>query len=317
MGRKGIIGEPFAAPDGGRNTVFRGATSHQRPPRVSYFVRRLGVGCFPMIGSPEINKVLRRELSPTLRSNGFHSVTARKAWAWYEKAIWVFEIRAVGSHFSSVTGWPPMSVGVWLGVFHLDQTCASEIKKDAKGRLIPAEFLCHLRSELTCTIDQSRLTRHLSNPAERKRDDIWWIEPDGSNTEEVVANIRQQLLEQGLSWYRQQPKCAAVKFPITIKGAVDQILLETTESMKSKLRGFEGSERDLRASASQLEGEMRIRDMLDVWGTPDLYWQLPADCKQPETTPVFFLIKCWQRLRRQGPSAQRGNSEASRRRTKR
>jgi hypothetical protein len=32
-------GEPVAAPDGGRITVFRGATSHQRPPRVSWIVR--------------------------------------------------------------------------------------------------------------------------------------------------------------------------------------------------------------------------------------------------------------------------------------
>jgi hypothetical protein len=153
----------------------------------------------------------------------------------------------------------------------------------------------------------------LPTPPSRKRDDISWIESDGSNTEDVIANIRQRFLEQGLPWYRQQPKYAQVKFPSTIKGAVDQILRETSESMKFKLRRFAGDEGELRARASELAGEMKIREMLNVWGTPDLYWQLPPDFKQQETMPAFFVVKCWQRLRRQRASAKHRTSETGQR----
>jgi len=99
-----------------------------------------------------------------------------------------------------------MSVCVWLGVFFTDQPIHFEIKQDSKGRLIPEEVVCHERSHLDCTLDQTRFTRALSNQAERRRTDIWWFAPDGSNMEEAVANIRQRFFDQGLLWYHQKSK---------------------------------------------------------------------------------------------------------------
>jgi hypothetical protein len=159
-----------------------------------------------MIGSPEINKLLRRHLCQALRENGFADVAARKAWGWHDRSIWVFEIRAVGKTFSEVTSWPPMSVCVWLGVYFEDRPPDFIIKKDAKGRLIPEEYICHERSHLDCTLDQKRFTKNLALRAERRRTDIWWFAPDGSNMEEAVLNIRQRFIEQGLPWYHQKSR---------------------------------------------------------------------------------------------------------------
>lgn len=97
-----------------------------------------------------------------------------------------------------------MSVCVWLGVFFENRSTDFVIKRDAKGRLVPDETTCHERSILECSLDQTRFIKNLSNPAERRRTDIWWFAPDGTNMEEAVINIRQQFFAKGLLWYRQK-----------------------------------------------------------------------------------------------------------------
>ncbi|NHM33577.1 hypothetical protein [Neobacillus terrae] len=58
-----------------------------------------------------------------------------------------------------------------------------------------------LQKQLYCNLDQSIYTVSLDNPAEKKRNDIWWIDPDGSNIEEVINNIKQSFLSDGLVWF--------------------------------------------------------------------------------------------------------------------
>src|SRR5512146_2609875 len=99
-----------------------------------------------MISSPEINKILRKTLSPILRENGFTVVQARKAWGWHDHCVWVLSIRAVGNYFSLVTGWPPMSVGVWTGVYYdfiPEDSRSAYVDVDTEGRLRPDEVACH------------------------------------------------------------------------------------------------------------------------------------------------------------------------------
>jgi hypothetical protein len=148
-----------------------------------------------------LNKALRVHVPPILRTTGFQYVDARNAWHWRtEDCICVFNIRAVGSNFSEVTGWPPGSVGVWLGVFFTFTPRPTGMRVDDQGRLRPAEHICHMRSELVSGVDQSSSTRHLFNPAERERKDIWWVEPDGSNADDVARDVSRSLLSQGLPW---------------------------------------------------------------------------------------------------------------------
>ena len=158
-----------------------------------------------MISSPDMNKLLRRHLSPILRDSGFTKVSARKSWGWHGHCTWVLQIRAVGNYFSQVTGWPPMSVCVWTGIYYdfVPFRGHTPPKTDNKGRLIPDEVYCHMRSHLSCTLDQKVYTKALSNLPERSRKDIWWFESDGSNMTEAVKNIVQCFVSEGEQWFRR------------------------------------------------------------------------------------------------------------------
>src|SRR5262245_62011295 len=154
------------------------------------------------IGSPEINKVLRRYVRPVLTENGFHITEPRKAWGWHPPCIWAMHIRAVGSYFSDVTGWPPMSVSVRVGTYYefIPVPDNSHPKIDAAGRLRPDVAECHRTSTIHSSLDQSSRTSALHNAAERRRTDLWWIDADGNNLADVAENIILCILEQGIPW---------------------------------------------------------------------------------------------------------------------
>lgn len=155
-----------------------------------------------MIGSLEINKVIRKILTPTLKENGFTKVNTRHNWAFIDHCIWVLDIAAVGKYFSDVTGWPPMSIHVELGIYYdFLPPENSDIKTGSKGELLPKVHQCQLRNDLFCNIDQANYTSHLNNSAEADRKDIWWIETDGSNIEEVISDIKHSFLNSGLDWF--------------------------------------------------------------------------------------------------------------------
>ncbi|MCM3729783.1 DUF4304 domain-containing protein [Neobacillus cucumis] len=156
-----------------------------------------------MIGSPEINKVIRKILSPILKENGFNKVNTRNNWCWMDQCIWVLEIGAVGKHFSDVTGWSPMSIQIGLGIYYVFVPPEEgEMKKGTNGELLPRQHQCHLQEQLYCKLDQSNYINHFDNPAERNRNDIWWVEQDGSNIDEVILDISKSFIDDGLKWYK-------------------------------------------------------------------------------------------------------------------
>ena len=60
-----------------------------------------------------------------------------------------------------------------------------------------------MRSHLSRSLDQSRFSDQLSNPAERVRKDIWWFERDGSNIEETVEDIALRFVDEGKPWFER------------------------------------------------------------------------------------------------------------------
>jgi hypothetical protein len=156
-----------------------------------------------------VNRFLRAHVGPVLRDAGFAKVDARNGWRWLGKTVWVFNIRAVGNYFSEVTGWPPGSIGVWLGVFYPFMPLDFPVKVGDEGQLLPAEHMCQMRTHLECTLDQSQRLAPLTNPAERARKDIWWIEPDGGNAASVAADIGSALTGEGIPWFNAHANLAA------------------------------------------------------------------------------------------------------------
>lgn len=148
-----------------------------------------------------VNRALRASVSPVLREAGFTKVDARNGWRWIDRAIWVFNVRAVGNYFSDVTGWPPGSVGVWLGVFYPFMPPPIGLKLDAENRPLPSEVLCHSRSHLERGLGQTDRLAALDRPVERARTDIWWVDRDGGNADEVAVDITSAFEEQALDWF--------------------------------------------------------------------------------------------------------------------
>jgi hypothetical protein len=76
-------------------------------------------------------------------------------------------------------------------------------KSDDKGRILPAEYECHMRSHLERRMPFPEAVSRLNNPAERKRKDIWWLELDGSNADEVAIDIATGVVEKAVPWFRE------------------------------------------------------------------------------------------------------------------
>jgi hypothetical protein len=148
-----------------------------------------------------INRGFRRHLSPVIREAGFEKVDARNGWAWKADCAWVLNVRAVGKYFSEVTGWPPASVVVSLGVYYSFIPSRQPLKVDRKGRCLPTEYQCHMRSHLERNLAQVDRVSVLANPAERKRKDIWWLDANGANAEEVSLDIVAAFLSAGVPWF--------------------------------------------------------------------------------------------------------------------
>ena len=159
-----------------------------------------------MIGSPEINKVIRRTLSPVLRESGFARTQTRNNWGWHGPCTWVLNICAVGHYFNLVTGWPSMSVGVCFAVMYdfIPPRFPDRIKTTPQGKLLPQYFQCEQSQHLDVGINQRKYTLELGIPAERARTDIWWIERDGSNMEGAIEDIARQFVVQAFPWFERK-----------------------------------------------------------------------------------------------------------------
>ena len=138
-----------------------------------------------MVDSGHFNKIMVRVVTPTLREIGFTRFRGREAWRYLDDPIWVFELKAVGPYFSTVTGFPPASLTARMSIFYLDFPDTPPCEVDKDGRLIPKESRCHVKYGLDNIQDQTPLRSTQMTPLERSRKDIWWIEPDGGNVETV------------------------------------------------------------------------------------------------------------------------------------
>jgi hypothetical protein len=156
------------------------------------------------ISSADVNRVFRRVLYPALREAGFTKFKGRCAWRYGEDWLWALQIREVGNHFGSVTGFPPMSLCGELGIFFPDFPSPDPSRPDSKpprdsdGLDMPKPPQCQVRYPLQVQLDQSPDRAALLTQSERDRDDVWYVRPDGSNIEAVIEDVRRSVIEWGI-----------------------------------------------------------------------------------------------------------------------
>jgi hypothetical protein len=150
-----------------------------------------------------MNKAIRGILSPVLKQNGFTKINTRNNWGWHDECIWVLNINTVGKGHSEVTSWTPMSLTVSMGIYYnIVPPLDDEIKVTANGKWLPFSYQCHSGRNLHCQQDQSSYKEHFENLYDRERKDVWWVESDGSNLEEVLEDIKRAFLNEGLPWLK-------------------------------------------------------------------------------------------------------------------
>ncbi len=157
-----------------------------------------------MVNSADVDKVIRRVIYPTLRHIGFTKIRGRNAWRYVEDGVWVFTVRSVGNYFAAATGFPPQSLTAWLGAYFYDfpvgdnPATASVPKTEKDGLIVPREYECHVRYPLQVMEDQTELRTTVHDKLGRRRDDIWWIAPNGGNIEDAVSDINRSIVEFGV-----------------------------------------------------------------------------------------------------------------------
>lgn len=146
------------------------------------------------MGMTEFNKLIRKQLYPLLKQMGFEKIGVRKSYKWQDQVIYSLQIKAVGSHFSDVTGWPSSSFTCGIQPYYSFLYDPCDIDKDKDGRIVPPK---RWPSEgglgLSKTIDQSQYTKNLYNITEQKRNSIWWLERDEGNVHAVVDDLVEQV----------------------------------------------------------------------------------------------------------------------------
>jgi hypothetical protein len=95
---------------------------------------------------------------------------------------------------------------VWLAVFYTFMPLDLKVPQDVDGRLLPKEHHGHMRTHLECPVDQQRQVGRLGNPKERARRDIFWVDSDGHNAEEVAQAVAAALRAQGLPWFERNAR---------------------------------------------------------------------------------------------------------------
>ena len=164
--------------------------------------------------SAHVNRALRASVWPRLRSEGFESRTARAAWRYWDGGVEVVDVQSIGPEWDAV-GCTSYSfgaqVGSWPAYFADEGT--PPIGKDGRPR--PRYWNCPLNFTAHKTISQPWFQAFAHEPspsmtdAARKhreglravlradvheRPDIWYVLEDGSNLDEVVADLLQVVL---------------------------------------------------------------------------------------------------------------------------
>ena len=162
----------------------------------------------------DVNRALRATLWPRLRAEGFESRTARAAWRYWDGGVEVVDVQSIGPEWDAV-GCTSYSFGAQVGSWpdYFADEGTPPIGKDGRPR--PRYWNCPLNFTLSKTISQPWFQAFAREPspsmtdAARKhreglravlradvheRPDIWYVLEDGSNLDEVVADLLQVVL---------------------------------------------------------------------------------------------------------------------------
>lgn len=145
------------------------------------------------IDSKFVNKLIRSEIWPLLRDQGFSVFDSRNAFRYRPMVIDVVNFQSFNTHLASILGCTTYSFGLNLGVYVLGNTRESRIRRNRKGMLLPREYECPFRAQL----------KKRSPVDGFARKDIFSIDPDGCSADACFAEVRHLLTNVAPCWFEE------------------------------------------------------------------------------------------------------------------
>jgi len=149
--------------------------------------------------SRAVSRILRDELHPYLKNIGFTKFKGGRAYRYDEGCVLGFTTAAVGNYFSQVTGYPTASftATAWA---HYDCIPSFEQRPmNPKSAFLPKNS--HFAIDLGVVSPAIKSIRKCRSEPEQERNDIWWVEPDGSNLAEIAQDLKAAVVAQATPWW--------------------------------------------------------------------------------------------------------------------
>jgi len=141
--------------------------------------------------SKVVNKLIRSEVWPVLRRQGFSKFDSRNAWRYRGPLVDVVNFQSFNSHLASGIGCTTFSFALNLGVFLRGSASDRRVKRDPNGLARPQEYECSFRADLKKRTPVDGF----------ERADIFYVAPDGSTMAAVLRETICLLQEQGPPWF--------------------------------------------------------------------------------------------------------------------
>ena len=149
-----------------------------------------------MITNTHVTKVIKERINPILLGSGYSTIIGRKAWRYFNDKVYLVLIQGVGAYFSSVTGFPSISITASINIFYVDFPDRKTCKKISNGLPLPVETECHFRFSLDKIDPQSDYVVNIASSTERGRKDVWWIDFSGDNLNDAITDLSLALQKQ-------------------------------------------------------------------------------------------------------------------------
>lgn len=119
--------------------------------------------------SKTVDKLIRSEVRPLLREQGFSTSDARTARRYRGHLIDVVNFQSFDRRLADSIGCTTFSFGINLGVYVMGSAHEQRLKRDKLGRVAPLEYACQFR----CHLEKRTPIDGFA------REDVFYIDPDG------------------------------------------------------------------------------------------------------------------------------------------
>lgn len=251
------------------------------------------------MNSAAVNKLIRSEIWPLLRAQGFtqfDSRTARRFSSWRTEVV---NFQSFNSYTADGIGCTTFSFAVNLGV-HLDGGAGERwMARDKHGRCLPAEYHCEFRTRLL----KRTVVDGFASP------DIFYVDAEGRTTEAVFREVQELVDGFALRWFAEHadPELLIARTPGGFVGALQLSRLHQLQSPADEIAARAALERAMGcafdflplfsdATYAEAHGDEICRHPL----APVAGWGRVAETVSVADWKSDVVAKLWPRLRQIG-----------------